>query len=313
MLQILTSSPYTGIPVFPYFKNISIQNKETIESFTVNFLPYSDYNFVSLWAYNTRDDAKISLLNNNLTILFRDYITNELFYSFIGKTMIFETINILLDKAINENITPKLKLIPEETILTDKKLLDFFKIDEDRDNFDYLLSINELSELKGSKYAGYRKDINRFYRKFPHAHVKNIDINDDRIKNEIINLFNIWTRGKNKDSDSVSIEFDAIKRVLLYSRSLELFSFGLYDRDNLIGFSIIDLNRDYYAQSHFMKINPAYYGGTYFLRHNFAKTLNAMGYKYLNIEQDLGILGLRAAKEHSNPLGFLKKYVVTRK
>ena len=41
-----------------------------------------------------------------------------------------------------------------------------------------------------------------------------------------------------------------------------------------------------------------------------AKALSEQGYEYMNIEQDLGIAGLRKAKKFFGPVAMLRKYTV---
>ena len=64
---------------FPNFKKLGLEDKPLIESFVKRYLPYSDFNFVSLWSYDTDNSYEISYLNKNLVIKQDDYITNEPF------------------------------------------------------------------------------------------------------------------------------------------------------------------------------------------------------------------------------------------
>jgi hypothetical protein len=70
------------IPQFPSFKKLTPDDREEIETITHEHDPYSDFNFSSMWAYNTEEDFEISRINNNIIIRFQDYITNKRFYSF---------------------------------------------------------------------------------------------------------------------------------------------------------------------------------------------------------------------------------------
>jgi hypothetical protein len=63
------------IPQFPKFKKIDLADLKEIEQFTKQFSPYSDYNFISLWAWNINDAVCISKLNGNLVVRFINYLT----------------------------------------------------------------------------------------------------------------------------------------------------------------------------------------------------------------------------------------------
>ena len=101
------------IPFFPKFKNLEISDKKEVETITHQFEPYSDYNFVSLWSYNVKEEIQISKLNDNLVIKFTDYISGNPFYSFLGNNLVEDTISKLLKHSKTLNIPPLLKLIPE--------------------------------------------------------------------------------------------------------------------------------------------------------------------------------------------------------
>ena len=66
------------ITQFPDFKPLELFDKKYIETFTVQFPPYSDFNFTSIWAWNTNDKFQISNLNGNLVVLFYDYLLAQI-------------------------------------------------------------------------------------------------------------------------------------------------------------------------------------------------------------------------------------------
>src|SRR5438045_3776660 len=124
------------IPEFPQFKKLELSDKKNVEKFTSKFPPYSDFNFVSMWSWDIKEEMRISQMHGNLIVRFTDYTTGEPFYSFLGNTKVNETAEALLELSKKEGLPIQLKLIPEDSI----KDLDLkkFKIAEDRDNFDYI-------------------------------------------------------------------------------------------------------------------------------------------------------------------------------
>ena len=69
--------------------------------------------------------------------------------------------------------------------------------------------------------------------------------------------------------------------------------------------------QDNYFIGHFEKADPKVEGLYQYLKHAVALNLSERGVKYMNIEQDLGVEGLRHAKMGSHPVHFLKKYTVS--
>lgn len=299
------------IPNFPKFKKLMLTDKEQIERITSKFAAYSDYNFVSLWSYNIEDDINLSILNNNLVIRFRDYLTNEKFYSFIGKNNIIHTIDTLLKLSEKEGLPPILKLIPEESVLI--KNLKEYNIEEDRDNHDYILSATEHTGLVTSKYYKHRKLVKKFFRENPFSQIKILDLGNQNTADEILELFKLWTVKTNKNIEDTEHELIALKRTLKNYSSLNLLSLGLYNKDKFIGFIIADKNHHAYIESHFLKYLPGFNGLNHLFHHVLAKYSNADGVNFINIEQDLGIDGLRRAKESAKPIKYLKKYSIAKK
>lgn len=301
------------LPLYPTFKNLELEDKKSIEDITDKFPPYSDFNFVSLYSYNTENDALISNLNGNLVIKFRDYITNEPFFSFLGNSNVLETTKELLNKAKKENAMNKLQLIPESVIHADIRLIENFDVQEDRDNFDYILDIPEISSLEGEKYHNKRHAVNRFHEENPEHEVRIIDISTKETQVEIIELFDLWVKVRNKNINETEHEKKAIIRLLKAANDLNLISIGIYIKNKLAGFAVAEILKNDYAIFHFIKANTEHKGIFESLYMFKAKELLNNKRKFWNIEQDLGIENLRKSKEQWNPAHFLKKYVIAQK
>lgn len=299
------------IPIFPRFKRLALKDKKEIQRFTSLFPPHSDYNFSSLWSYNVKDDIMISQLHDNLVVKFRDYLTNEQFFSFIGKNQIVKTVNLLINHAKDHDIKSQLLLIPEDNLISVLNFKNKLQIREDPDNHDYILSLKEHANIIGEKYSRHRKSISRFKRKFPKTIVKIIDLKKKKIKKQIIELFNIWSQQNEKTSKEIKYELIALKRILAHPNYLNLLGFGLYHNSNLISFLIVDVSHSEYVESHFLKTHHQYPGAAHTVRHFSSKYLYKMGFKYLNIEQDMGLAGLRFTKTQWKPTHYLKKYAIS--
>ena len=104
------------IPKFPDFKKLELSDKDIVEDFVSKYPPYSDFNFISLWAWDTDSKRMISELNNNLVVYFTDYLSGEPFISFIGTNKVERTSQELITYAQSLGIDPKLRFIPEESV-----------------------------------------------------------------------------------------------------------------------------------------------------------------------------------------------------
>ncbi len=301
------------ISAYPKFKKLEVTDKEHIERYTAKFPPYSDYNFFSLWTYNTADDIIFTILHDNLVLRFRDYITNKKFYTFLGTNQIPDTIETLLQLSVSEGLEPVLKLIPHASVKTILPGELPFHIEQDRDNFDYVYLVSDIHELRNSQYHGQRNFINQFNKLYPHCRLVTLDISDDAIQQQIIQLFQVWQRNAKKSLEETDHELIAVKRAITFAHYVTTLSLGIYDNSRLVGFIIADIASPEYAQSHFAKFDTSYKGIFCILFHSLASELFSRHIRYVNNEQDMGIQGLRNAKMQWHPHHFLEKYIISKK
>lgn len=102
----LTDGHSYNIPRFPIFKSLTISDRLAVEKLLEPFPPYSDFNFTSLWAWDTSEERMISELNGNLVVRFTDYGTNAPFLSFLGVNKTIDTANMLFDYCGANDLAP---------------------------------------------------------------------------------------------------------------------------------------------------------------------------------------------------------------
>lgn len=264
-----------------------------------------------MWSWDVKEEMRICEHNGNLVVRFTDYITGKPFYSFLGDNNVEDTVTALLLLSKIEGIDVILKLIPEHTIEELRKLgCVGLKIEEDRDNFDYIYDVENLVQMSGGKFATHRKHV-RFFEKNNNPIIKDLDINDVTIKSEIINLFGEWRANKSDEfSDEFENEFKAFARFLTISENSNHKAIGIYSQDKLLAVSLVEHVGDIYHMDHFQKTLTSIKGINPYLMNTLAKMLHNKNIKFLNCEQDLGLPGLRENKESYIPIRHLKKYVI---
>ena len=301
------------LPQFPKFIKFNQIDKEEFQTITDQFPPYADFHFATIWVYNAEDYVLISSLNKNLVMKTKDYMTYQPFYTFIGTNDVSNTIKTLLAISEKESCMNTLQLIPEINVANDKNLFNEFLIEEDRDNFDYIYDLKKMSILEGSVYKKLRGWINNLLKNYPEIYVEELNINDDKMKQKILNLFEIWETNKNITREDSKDELTAINRLLKDNSYFNLTLLGVSYKNELLGFSISEGLSKQYSIMHFVKANTNYKGIFQFIYKETARILLKKGFTYLSREQDLGIPGLRQAKESWNPKFFLKKYTISSK
>ncbi len=308
-----SSKDPAALPDFPDFAELTLEHKEALEAITNQFASYSDFNFVSLFSWDTEGKIAVSQLNQNLVVKFTDYINNDIFYSFLGTNEIEDTVAKLIEHSAAAGHKAYLSLIPEAVIenLPDKTR-ESLAISEDRDNHDYILSVSELVTFSTNKFRGKKNLYNRFMKTYgQNAENQELDLSDPEIKSQLMEVLEQWSRARQKTDAETRNEFVAIKRCLQHQGQLDAKGFGTYIDGKLVAFTLFELTKNNEAIIHFDKANTDYVGVFEHLKHSFAKHLSSLDVETINYEQDLGIPGLRQAKESYRPVKFLKKYTVT--
>ena len=301
------------LPQFPKSKKLTIGDWLQVEKYTKHFPPYSDHNFTSLWVWDTKGKIRISSLNGNLVVKFQDYLTCDVFYSFIGNKKVVRTIESLLGHSLKNGKTRRLKLIPEHNLLgvNLEKLNSKFEIAEDRDNFDHILNISELAYMKGVKLRHKRKLLNGFLKRYE-AKVIFEDLKKKPVQKDLLKVYRKWAKEKGKTRTLNLNETEAIKKLFASANHFSVYTLCVYIKNKLVGFTIYELANSQYAVSAFQKADAKYRGIYEFMNHQMAVHLQGIGCAFVNIEQDLGIEGLRRAKKDYNPT-FLRKFVISYK
>lgn len=304
MLSTRRSIDINTLPIFPEFTKLSIDHRDVLSSISNKF-PSSDFNFAGLFTWDVDEVVMVSSLNDNLVICSSDYLTHTKFYSFIGDNKIDNTIKTLTDYAKHQG-EATLRLITQSVAQHINS--DLYELKEDRDNHDYILSVKDLMDFKSNKYRGKKNLHNRFLNNFGgKAKEIELEINKTTVREDIEKVLLSWQKSRNKQPSEVKDEFIAIRRALEHHEVLGMKAFGVYHDDRLIAFTLFEILPNKVAIIHFDKANVEFVGIFEHLKHSFAKHLWTLGVETINYEQDLGIEGLRRAKESYHPVEYIKK------
>ena len=299
------------IPKFPELKRLEQSDKDELEGFVKKYEVYSDFNFVSMWVYDTKEILETCWLNKNLVVKFQDYLTTKPFFSMLGNHDLEATATDLINFSKEKLNIPFLKLVPE---IVAKKLIKIpgFVVNEDPDNNDYLVKVADLAEMKGGKYMKKRNHIHGFERDYGSVcKIVDINLSDKKDQETIINIFLDWETSRGKVREDTQVELDAVKRLFMLKDIKNILCLGLMVGNKIIGFSICEILEDNNAIYHFEKADIEYRGVFAYLKFKTAQRLFNSGVLVWNLEQDLGDPGLRISKTECRPFKMLKKYTVS--
>ena len=182
-----------------------------------------------------------------------------------------------------------------------------------RNSYDYIYTVEELSELHGKKLQSKRNHCNRFEDEFPDWFTA--PITDDNLP-QCHEMLRVWYETHEpavnaQELDQLQLEKTALQRAFDHFDELEMDGLLLSDGERIIAFSMGSrMNRDYYDVG-FEKAFPDVNGAYAMINREFSRMI-AEKYpevQFLNREDDMGSEGLRRAKESYQPTVLLEKYV----
>lgn len=310
MTSAVVPSRAGRIPSFPDFKPLELSDRAEVTAITDRFPCYSDFNFVSLWTWDTASDTELAMLNGNLVVKLRDYVTQQRFLTFIGASKPVSTAVALLEAAPGLCCAPQLALVPH-SVAVRMKQHPSVDVREDRDGADYILSAPANAVLEGPDYRGRRKQV----RQFELAHAPRVTIKAGLLaavldRAAVLEIFDIWAASAGASADA-NTERAAHARVFDVADVASLHGIALWLDGDLRGFSILEDVTPSTMTVHFSKADRSVSGIFPWLSQQEARYATRRGVRFLNIEQDLGLVGLRASKTKDRPVEFLRKYIVS--
>ncbi|HEV2560727.1 MAG TPA: phosphatidylglycerol lysyltransferase domain-containing protein [Rhizomicrobium sp.] len=290
------------IPIFPGFKRLELSDRADVERITARFPPYSDFNFTSMYSWDTHGHIFLSSLHGNLAVRFADYATMEPFYMFLGDEASNETASMLIELSEQEGLVPELRLLPEAAVKELDPLV--FAVTEEHDHHDYIASLERVAAYDGRQFSRQRTAARRFEREHPAACFELLDTMCLDAQARMRRLYALWFERKHPGQAlAEDHEYQAFGRCLEMPHR-NLIATGFSDGAQLVAFWIGEPLPNGYVMSHYNGIFPA-------LKQQTARVLLARGARFLNLEQDLGLPGLRSNKRMYATDG-LKKCRVSR-
>lgn len=306
------------IPAFPQFIDFGSVSYADYQHCIKDFEAYSDFNYVSIFAWSPPGTCRLSLLNGNLVLAIKDYLSGETVLTVLGRNDLVATAVTLLEFAeTNDNFKKSLELVPAVVAEEIRATINDLIVEEDHDNHDYILSASQYATLPGKTFENKRKNINKFNRLYGHmTEIRLTDLKDAKQRDNILELSKRWGDWGTDGSVNAKDELVAITKLMDNVQQLLYFSnlhcIELVIDGKLEGFCVFEILDNEYAVTHFGKANiqidKAY---EYMMVQTLRHVNHEFNIDFVNNEQDLGISGLRHSKLAQHPIKFLKKYSIS--
>ncbi len=293
---------------FPDFQDISLENQAAVDWLFAQYSPeISEYTFTNLFIWRLTRPIKLTLLDGYLCVLAQKNDGNMSFMPPVRDGDVCALTEALFSFMQDSGHKPQLVRVPED--MANRLKTSGFHIEPDEANSDYVYLVEDLANLAGRKFDGKRNRIKKCLRKYsPEYETMTTDIVD-----ECLQLQEEWCNVRHCELDpGLESENIAIKELFSHIESLPVFGCAVVIRGRIEAFSIGEKLNEQTAVIHFEKANSAIDGIYQLVNQWFCQ--NALtDYIYVNREQDLGIPGLRKAKQSYHPHHMVNKYTITRK
>lgn len=294
------------------FKELTIDDKAIVDPyFKINYHENSHLNFTNLFMW--RKPYHIMYCVDDGMLLFKAKYGEKEFalQPICPKDKVFEAVDKLRAYFAENNI-PFYMYGLEEHIA--ELLKDYpngeFEFTTDRGEYDYVYNAADLIKLSGRRFHSKKNHLNSFRKNYPNAQYEPITAD----KEDLITLCKITINGWYKkrlaqtpDDPFIGTERNAIIEVLNNFDRLKLKGGAILSVNKVMAFTFGEqLNTDT-AVIHVEKADPDVNGAYTAINQAFVADAWA-DMTYINREEDMGIEGLRKAKESYRPVKMVKKF-----
>ncbi|WP_346354762.1 DUF2156 domain-containing protein [Azotosporobacter soli] len=185
---------------------------------------------------------------------------------------------------------------------------DYFSFAPDRDDFDYVYRSEDLIKLSGRKYHAKKNHLNSFRKSYGNHEYQTMDALNAL---DCITFLDDWCRQRGYQSgDELDQERGAVIEALTNFSTLDLSGGIIYVDGAIQAFSFGEQVRPDMAVIHVEKANAELRGIYPAINQRFCQEAWS-DVQYINREEDMGLEGLRLAKESYHPVKFVEKYRAT--
>lgn len=297
------------LPNYPEFTTLKHKDKKKYNKAIKKYPPISDILFETLliW-WNFENSLKLSSINGNILINYsQPFDLDGEGLCLIGGKKIDKSIQYIFGNSGLK--IPRLIHEPEFVInkIKNKKL---YVITEEPDYFEYVIDPKEFITLAGAKYDNVRRAINHFndFAKDKKVEIKNYDLSNKTNSQLFLHLFNKWMNDGNNKNDPENTEFHAIRKSLVLNQE----NITLIVDNEICGIVLYQTVKDHIIGRHVKVTTNMPFAFKYLI---YSLCIHAVQerIKYVNCEMDLGIEGIRSAKQELNPIFVYKKYTIERR
>ena len=179
-----------------------------------------------------------------------------------------------------------------------------YELIDDRNNSDYVYTMESLRDLAGKKLHAKRNHIHQFMAQYGERY-EYVKITGDMM-GECVDVYNEWLSEKSPD-ETDNMELCAIKTLLMHMDVLGIRGGGIRIDGKLAAFTLGQKMDDNMAVVHIEKADNEIMGLYTVINNQFVQH-ELTDVKFINREEDMGMEGLRKAKLSYYPAYMIDKF-----
>jgi uncharacterized protein len=287
-----------NIPKYPDFRPLEIEDMNIFnKAFNIKPVLISEFTFANLYGWREIYGFEAAFMDPTIILRSGSGGQNR-FFEPIGEGDTRSAIEHILEDTGGAFIR-----IPEAT----RAMFENgprFKIVADIDNYDYLYNTADLIALAGKKYDGKRNLIKKLKSMHEYEYIKL----DPSHVDECFEFEELWCTIRDCDSvEGLNNERRAIREMIKNCELFGLFAGAVKLEGRIRAVAIGQRLNGNTLVMHVLKADPNI-TGLYQLIFNEFLIREAKGFDFVNLEQDLGIEGLRKSKLSYHPVSMIKKF-----
>lgn len=282
------------------FKHITIADKAQYESHLLSCGERGcEFSFANLYLWGRQ---QVAFLHGH-ALLFSQFNRRTVYPFPVGCGDKKEAVDAIIHDAQKRGIPCRITGLTAENIEILQWLYpDRFRYHCDRDAFDYVYAINDLADLAGRKYQKKRNHFNRFRNLYPYYTTEPLSReNLPRVQAMVESWYE--NRLQLDPEGDYHMERSALTKALAHYEELGMEALVLLDGQEVLAFTMASPLSDNTLDVHFEKARPGVEEAYPVINCEFARYIRQKlpHILFLNREEDMGIEGLRKAKESYYP------------
>ena len=294
------------------FKPVSLADKQRYDDFMAKedrVIGESErgceFSFVNLYLWGRQNIA----FRDGHALLFSQFDRRSVYPYPVGegdkKTVIDSIIADSRERGIPCRITG---VTPSARATLEELYPEQFRFHSDEGSFDYVYSIDDLADLEGKKYDGKRNHFRRFKDAYPDYKVLPITESNVSLARQMAKEWYEERISANPDAD-FHMEKAALERAFRDFSALGMEGLIIQSGDEVLAFTLASRMSEDTLDVHFEKARAGVQGAYAAINCEFARYIRDKypNIKYLDREEDMGLEGLRRAKESYKPHHMIEK------